>query len=517
VRLWLVCISTVAYIGSCQLFSVNTVVVFTMLPNWSPETPIWSREELSLLPSEFPPQSSISFATIVDKSEHFPRKFPIDTNRVKNLKEFVDEGILERNANSAYPLVHENILHFYAQFILHKRRHGNTIEKPLYKNMNLLEFLDRLLTKRAATFMGKRDFYSLLNGTKGSQSWETIGTLSEKSPLILRNCLSYEEIKLSAFLSVSAYTYFINIGDRKNFGVFQKDRTMIQDEGIVMGIIGPRLVKEEVMEYQELVITSSQNVKSKGYGKVEPPTIHQLFAKLYGEDCLEYKDIIEKKNTSSQSRYTNLKKGEILDNFVYYKRLIFTMDTLFMEANQRAVGKNTNAFIHVVGIGLGVWKKSPCQNKIFMDSCGKRIQFLGKHLYNVSDICFAYINHDSCLTYKHGDTIPIEGHPSKGIKLHIYKREPHSKLKGSDEGKLLVVSYAWDGNALPGNEFWNKKLGSSGDSAAASSTQISELHNPFINPQVCATNLKVVTVENVVGLEDYVKKVNKSEKRKFEG
>lgn len=70
-----------------------------------------------------------------------------------------------------------------------------------------------------------------------------------------------------------------------------------------------------------------------------------------------------------------------------------------------------------------------------------------------------------------------------------------------------MVSYAWDGNALPGNEYWNKKLGSSGDSAAASSTQVSELHNPFINPKVCAANVRVVTGDKVVTLQDYVRSV----------
>ncbi|KAJ8955906.1 hypothetical protein NQ318_005454 [Aromia moschata] len=73
----------------------------------------------------------------------------------------------------------------------------------------------------------------------------------------------------------------------------------------------------------------------------------------------------------------------------------------------------------------------------------------------------------------------------------------------SANGKLLVVSYAWDGNALPGNEYWSGKLGSSGDSAAASSTQITELHNPHINPLVCGNNLRVITAEEIVTFEKY--------------
>lgn len=71
--------------------------------------------------------------------------------------------------------------------------------------------------------------------------------------------------------------------------------------------------------------------------------------------------------------------------------------------------------------------------------------------------------------------------------------------------KLLVVSYAADANSLPGNEFWVGCLTNSSDSTTASSTQISELHNPHINPRVNAGNLMVVTCEGpLVPVQEYV-------------
>lgn len=67
-----------------------------------------------------------------------------------------------------------------------------------------------------------------------------------------------------------------------------------------------------------------------------------------------------------------------------------------------------------------------------------------------------------------------------------------------------MVSWAWDGNALPGNEFWIGCLGNSGDSSTASSSQITELHNPFINKMVCVENLMVATSTGVIPYKKYV-------------
>jgi len=117
------------------------------------------------------------------------------------------------------------------------------------------------------------------------------------------------------------------------------------------------------------------------------------------------------------------------------------------------------------------------------------------------------------------------------IKIHFALREPHSRLfRSTDASKLLVVTYAWDGNALPGlnrhdsdvylfcasfksylflfagNEFWNGFLESSSDPATACSTQITELHNSRINPRACGESLHVVSAEHgILHISDYAK------------
>uniref|UniRef100_V5GUD9 Uncharacterized protein n=1 Tax=Anoplophora glabripennis TaxID=217634 RepID=V5GUD9_ANOGL len=328
------------------------------LPDWSPKSPEWSKDEKKLVLEDIISEpTKQSLKDIISNSDEFPIKFPIDTGRCKTLTSYLTESTLERNINSVYPLIHENALELYCKFILYKRHHGSAVEKSLYKKMTLMEFINRLLKKRAVMFMGKDDKYLLLSGEKGSKGWENIGTDKEQPPLLLQNCISYDEIKLAVFLSVSSYTYFVNIGDRKNMAKYATDRKDIEDEGIIVGMIGPRLKKVNVMEFQEMVVNERQNTTKNGYDTKISSSVHKLFSNFYEEPCRDYSEVLNYKKTlpKNEERYVELKTKSIFDNHLYYKRLAISIDTLLMEANYRAAEKETSAYIYVVGLGLGVW------------------------------------------------------------------------------------------------------------------------------------------------------------------
>jgi hypothetical protein len=359
--------------------------------------------------------------------------------------------------------------------------------------MSLLDFIDRLLSKRAVSFVGVRDLYMLLDGSKGVGNWESIGSGNEVPPLVLEKYLSYDEIRLSALLSVSSHTCFVNDGNRRNEGVFEEDRKKVEEDGVIIGLIGTRLPKPKVMEYREIMKTKEQNNHENGYGRFFLPTLQGKFLNFYGDESATYDELL-KKMKKANDRFVDLHDGKYFDRLMYTRRIVLSIDTLLIEANERARRLNKMAYVHVVGLGLGVWKIYTEQDKLFMDAFAQRLEFLS--LTNVSDVRFAYIKHKMAGPYKHGDMV-------KGIKLHMVDGNPHERLKEDDEGKLLVVSYAWDANALPGNEFWMGSLSTSSDPAAACSTQVAELHNWHINGKVCGGNLRVATLNGLVTFQEY--------------
>lgn len=135
--------------------------------------------------------------------------------------------------------------------------------------MNIIDFVQRLLTKRCVAFYGIRDKYLLTSGESGyaGDASTQIGTNNEKYPISLNNCLSYDEIiKLSALLSISSHLDFINDGSRDNCGIIEMDKSKIETEGIIIGIIGARFERPMYMEYQDVVISAQQNISANGYG-----------------------------------------------------------------------------------------------------------------------------------------------------------------------------------------------------------------------------------------------------------
>ncbi|XP_059045958.1 uncharacterized protein LOC131841650 [Achroia grisella] len=513
-------------------------------PDWC--FPSMSKETNELLRQciDLPkPELSDNVDEIIEKSKQFPIPFPIDTARLHKLKLKRPLDSLKKNIVSTYPVIHERVLLLMTHFLIYKREFGTSIEKAFYKDVTVPILIDRILKKRAVVFMGEDDHYKLFSGEMGSDGWEAVGTVHQKPPLVLENCLSYDEMKLSAMVFVSGHTECINNGARHNVGVEMEEG--IEKNAVIIGVIGTRFERRARMDCEDILITEQQNTWENGYGEEVTPTTcfnvlkttyvrnnqsakhmwRQIWSEFYQVHSYTYEELTSYVNIEDKSedkryieRYVKCSSQEcsnnvIFDNEVYYKRLSVLVETTLLEAEYRASEAGKDAFVNIIGAGLGVWKVSSHQADVYILTFLERIRSLLKKdlLNHISDVNFAYVRPTSgvlALFTSDTDTekrifFECKRHPRGGINVQLENREPSSELSGEHEGKLLVMTYAWDGNAHPGNEFWLGSLDGSGDPAAACSTQVAELHNAHVNAAVSGYNVRVAGRLGLRPLSDY--------------
>lgn len=82
---------------------------------------------------------------------------------------------------------------------------GSKLEKELYGSLNVTDFVQRLLIHRCASFFGRNDRFQLITGETGYGGFLEVGSDNEKAPLILKNVLSYDEIKVNYFPPTPSY------------------------------------------------------------------------------------------------------------------------------------------------------------------------------------------------------------------------------------------------------------------------------------------------------------------------
>lgn len=143
-----------------------------------------------------------------------PYRLPNYISGQNHLYDFVSEHLhrFQELATNVHPLVHPKALKFFDMFLTTISCEGNLHERKLYQPMSIDEFVIRLLTRRPLAFYLQEDKYLLKDGTEGRGGFEMIGKPEERHPLILSEFLSYDEMILSALVSVSAPTFFFQQG-----------------------------------------------------------------------------------------------------------------------------------------------------------------------------------------------------------------------------------------------------------------------------------------------------------------
>eukprot|EP00095_Tigriopus_kingsejongensis_P011476 maker-scaffold626_size122949-snap-gene-0.23 protein:Tk11476 transcript:maker-scaffold626_size122949-snap-gene-0.23-mRNA-1 annotation:"hypothetical protein EAI_16569" len=460
-----------------------------------------------VIPKNIPENGDVTVATIIRQSQAFAEAHmphPIQSNICQSIlqRNPGQEALIHDNIDQTYPLVHEDVLIALAEFIALKRRHGSQVEKELYQDMDILQLVDRVARSHLVC-----------------HGFDNIGSDHETMPYVLRDYISYDEMKLSALLATCSPTIAINQGQRRNKGVIQEPGTFIE-HGYIVGVVGTRMMKLSVMEAQDIRINGAQNTPDHPfYGPTEAgrPRLSDIFAKLYGipyfptyteTKALLAPDLadkvagmtsklnpdhfvdVESLEKGGRGKSQKLQVNEFFNRHVYEERIRITAETFLIEANERARKAGKSAYVHVVGLGLGVWKLLDRQHQWYVDVFGGCFQRL--KLEHVSDVDFSWIPVASCLGVK-DQTI----FPDTNIQIHISRRDPFETLANDPQAqsKVIVSSWAYDSNSYPGNEYWKGSLSSSGDPAAACATQVPELHNPLINPKMRGSNLHVALRE----------------------
>jgi len=308
--------------------------------------------------------------------------------------------------------------------------------------------------------------------------------------------MTYDEIAISALIGVSVPTFFINKGGRTNQGKLEDDR---QDFGIYVALIGARFEKREKMESMHMLVTESTN-KNHGYGLDADRNSHQakllnIWAEFYdmkleenyygfpsfeevkaaldpppeSENQPQAKPPIWAKNfvTHQPNSYS---PNIYINSEIYMKRIELSIEPFLEEANIRAKDWGKKAYIHAIGLGLGVWQICPMQAQ-WMYEVYRKLLIEGNYM-DIAVVDFSWFP-------TVGDPGEIKTKGGNTIKIVFSRREPAQKL--DDPEHLLVAMYAWDGNSYPGNEYWKGMLHASGDPAAACCSTIAELQNPEIN------------------------------------
>lgn len=423
------------------------------------------------------------FDELVKRSEEFNARheFPTKNNLAKELGNSPErQKKIAKHMHNTYPFMHTRVIALINNFLAIKRADENQEIAAYYRSLDTYSFIDRLLKKRPLVFMESGDNYLDRDHERGKNGFGNIKGINGLSKL--EEYIRYDEMPISALIGMSGPTYFINDGSRNNLGKLG-DAGTFEEEGIIIGMVGARFEKKEKMEALHMLADKDHYAARFGYGlenKTTDVPLLKLWEDFYGLKFPLFEEA-EKEAELNNSKGRFIKFGFkdhwlYLDTLVYKARMKLIIEAFLFEANKRAQEENKKAYLHVVGLGLGAWEVHNDQEQMQVDVYA---EVLREHpeFENVSDINFSWFKQKGLTCGKEDQEF------RKKIKIVFSKRNPAAKLEGADAGKMLIVQYAWDSNAYPGNEYWIKRLVLSSDPAAACCSMIAELQNPEINPE----------------------------------
>lgn len=371
-----------------------------------------------------------------------------------------------KDAINTRPLVHHKMVPLLKSWLQHKKQHGIPLEKEIYGPLDIVGLVDRLLKKRAVEFWYNGREVTRLRDGRRDEVFGTVGTTRDSTKL-LKDYMSYDEMKLAALLTVSSPVQLINTGSRKNAGRAAAAGTY-QPEAIYLGQVGCRFEVPYKMEHSHMHPDGLRQ---------SDPTRH-LFGTFYGVD---------------------LKPGTNTTNVLSARYKSSAMVHL-AEAQYWGTQRNSNVRVNVTGLGTGVWARGISKhvsggatkmNALIMRSY---IRLLANGdfpkvtvvEFNYSDTFYGSFQKYKNKYFPNASDLTNEGNgrssfTESGRKYVIHNGASHDGHPFVKVPELIVANYAWDSNAFPGNEYWGGDLTASGDPAAACCSTIWNHMNPECN------------------------------------
>lgn len=384
--------------------------------------------------------------------------------------------------NETYYLYTESFQKLVRSFLIYFINYGTDIEKKFFtdfvnnnKRDIIRSYISRLFSKRPLVFVGENDRWKLKSGEYGND-WKTVGKDNQKEPLIIDNYLTYNELELSALLSISIKTPFINNGNRFNNGI-PSNKNDYEKEGIYIGQVGPRFEVPGYMEWKHMVITPEQNTKKNGYGRCYGVTKEKEYLKMF-EDFYQttfpsFHELTELKNQEQlmENYYYIPELNYFFNVKVYKQRIRYTISLFLQDAIFRAKKENKKAYCYIVGLGLGVWKLFDKQTEYYISAILSLLKNKTIKKYISKIYIFTFESRKYYTLFNEDQNIE-EGFVEFGT------RNPCEKVSSNE---LLVANWAFDSNSYIGNEYWDGNYNASGDPAAASCSFISYIGCPELN------------------------------------
>ncbi|CRK95983.1 CLUMA_CG009424, isoform A [Clunio marinus] len=374
--------------------------------------------------------------------------------------------------------------------------------KVIYKDFKAPQLIKRLLMKRPLVFCNNDDYNVLrINQPKiqsGKVKWDKIAKnldkYDENSPY-LREYISYDEILLSALVSISTPTYFVSDGSVKKHDAISENPFL--PKGILCGLVGARLRKKAYMEHRFVFPRDSEDDSFFSVHHTDAFWIGNVYPEAFPEGRIPTLEEIAEK----MEIYDDIYEEQI--NVKYLKkRLSFSVIPLIEEGVARGIEYKNKVVVSVPPIGAGVWKGTVPEATIcnlivtavldYLDSTfdPKKLEYLCAIYLPVVDMkiysCYSNKNQISSIEVNRKDSsikIKFKGVTDKQLTIFNQFRYVAQLLPEEFKSCLIVAAYAWDGNSYPGNEYWIDYL-TSFDPQAILCSNLGQFQNPEVNTKL---------------------------------